>query len=477
MVFSSVTFLFVFLPSLLLIYYLSPKSWRNSVLLSGSLFFYLYGELRYGFVILVSVLGNYIFGVFVDKHRGLPIARLYLNLAIAFNLILLGYFKYLDFFITNINSIVVSWGIPELPNTDITLPIGISFFTFQALSYVIDVYRGQAPVARSLYDLALYICLFPQLIAGPIVRWIDFANQIRKRATSVSEFAYGIRRFILGLGKKVVIANIMGETADDIFALPSNDLSTQLAWFGVSCYALQIYFDFSGYSDMAIGLGRLFGFRFLENFNFPYIAQSMQDFWRRWHISLSTWFRDYLYIPLGGNRCGQWRVYANLLVVFALCGLWHGASWNFVLWGLLHGSFLILERLGLGNIIQRLWRPLRHLYVGLVVLAGWVLFRVDTPEIALDYFRVMLGLGINGFDLQSTHAYFSREACLIFALGLVGCTPILGKAEQYLGRLCSARISRVLLPLFRVAYSAVIFIAAIACLAARTHNPFIYFRF
>ena len=345
MVFSSTIFLFFFLPLTLLAYFVVGPRGRNLILLAASLLFYAWGETVYLLVMLFSIAANYLFGLLIDRARergsrgGTAFA-----LAVATNLGLLGFFKYANFFVDNLNQVLPVLGLAPMDIGRVHLPIGISFFTFQALSYIIDLYRNETAVQRSLLNFALYKALFPQLIAGPIVRYRDVAREIEQRTVSLDDFASGVQRFIIGLGKKVLIANVMGRAADTIFATPAETLPATLAWTGSIAFMLQIYFDFSGYSDMAIGLGRMFGFHFLENFNYPYIARSVREFWRRWHISLSTWFRDYLYIPLGGNRHGPVRTGANLLLVFLLCGLWHGASWTFLIWGVYHGIFLVLER-------------------------------------------------------------------------------------------------------------------------------------
>ncbi|MBE0586337.1 MAG: MBOAT family protein, partial [Desulfofustis sp.] len=331
MVFSSTIFLFVFLPLVLLSYMVAGRKFRNVILLAASLLFYAWGENVFVLLMLISIALNYCFGLLIDhsQQRGWS-GKIPLILALLTNLGLLGFFKYANFLIDNLNTILINLDFEPVEMQAVHLPIGISFFTFQALSYVIDLYRGQASVQKSPINVALYISLFPQLIAGPIVRYHDVAEQIVHRTTRFDDFTYGIRRFIIGLGKKVLVANVLGRTADYMFSLPADSIPAGLAWLGAVSYTLQIYYDFSGYSDMAIGLGRMFGFRFLENFNYPYAAQSIREFWRRWHISLSSWFRDYLYISLGGNRHGATRTYVNLMIVFFLCGLWHGASWTFV---------------------------------------------------------------------------------------------------------------------------------------------------
>jgi alginate O-acetyltransferase complex protein AlgI len=367
----------------------------------------------------------------------------------------------------------------------IHLPIGISFFTFQALSYVIDVYRGTVPAQRNPFHFGLYVSLFPQLIAGPIVRYADVAGQILERTVTREGFARGVQRFIIGLGKKMLIANTLASSADRVFALPAGELTLAAAWLGVVCYALQIYFDFSGYSDMAIGLGRMFGFDFLENFHYPYVARSVTEFWRRWHLSLSTWFRDYVYHPLGGNRQGRARTYANLLIVFFLCGLWHGASWTFIVWGLFHGAFLVLERLGLSRALERAWLPVRHAYTLLVVLVGWVFFRADSLAQAMLFLEAMVGLGAAGLSSMATLEYATLETVLVMMVAIPAATPLLPALQDRANALledCRQR-SWPVWPI-EIAYHgagtlglAALFLLSACTLAAGTYNPFIYFRF
>jgi len=348
------------------------------------------------------------------------------------------------------------------------------------MSYVIDVYRKEAPSQKNPINIALYVALFPQLIAGPIVRYHDIARQIISRTINVNLFASGVRRFIIGLGKKVLIANTVALIVDKVFSYPANQLSVQAAWIGIIAYSLQIYFDFSGYSDMAIGLGRMFGFDFLENFNYPYIAQSVQEFWRRWHISLSTWFRDYLYIPLGGNRKGNKRTYINLFIVFFVTGLWHGASWNFIIWGIFHGTFLIIERIGFGEFLTKIWRPLRHFYTLLVVIIGWVFFRSDSLSYSLSYLKSMFGLGGGSQSFALSNLYLNNEFVITVVIGIIVSTPILGLINNLFNNIKSQVFHNVLQKssmLFANICLFAIFIASIMSLASGTYNPFIYYRF
>lgn len=486
MVFSSAIFLFLFLPVVLILYYLVPARLKNTLLLIASLFFYAWGETFYLGIMLVSIGGNYLAGILLEKYRGVHQARWILALGIALNLLLLGSYKYANFIVDNLNILLLSLQFPAIELAPVHLPIGISFFTFQAISYIFDIYRNEAQVQKNPLNVALYISMFPQLIAGPIVRYHDISRQIIERHVSLTDFSWGSQRFIVGLGKKMLIANPLGLVADQIFALPAGQMDTSLAWLGITCYALQIYFDFSAYSDMAIGLGRLFGFTFLENFNYPYISQSIQEFWRRWHISLSNWFRDYLYIPMGGNRLRPWRVYVNLITVFFLCGLWHGASWNFVIWGMIHGAFLVLEKLGLSTLLSRAWRPLRHVYVLLVVLISWVFFRAEDLPAALSYLSSMFALGKTEAVALHASVYLPPLTQISLAVGAVFSAPLIP--------LLARRISHKLVlepesgigppSILRHAIAAgvilaltTIFTLSSMYVAAGTYNPFIYFRF
>lgn len=376
MLFSSMIFLWLFLPLVFCSYYLIDKRFKNILLLISSIIFYAWGGVSYSLIMLSSIIINYIFALLIDKaieDNDLKNKKIYLALCIIINLSILGYFKYTNFIISIINSLSQN-KIIEL--TNIILPIGISFYTFQALSYVIDVYRGHNKAQKNIFNLALYISFFPQLIAGPIVKYHDIENQILNRNESLENIFYGIKRFIYGLSKKVILANMFALSCDEILKQPADELGTALVWCASVLYTLQIYYDFSGYSDMAIGLGKMFGFNFLENFNYPYISKSIKEFWRRWHISLSTWFKEYLYIPLGGNRKRKLFTYINLLIVFFATGLWHGASYNFILWGLFHGFFLVIERIFLGKLLEKnKLKFINHIYVIFVFVIGWVLFR------------------------------------------------------------------------------------------------------
>ena len=482
MVFSSTIFLFFFLPLTLLAYFVVGPRGRNVILLCASLFFYAWGETVYLLVMLFSIAANYLFGLLIDRarQRGAR-GRLAFIFAVATNLGLLGFFKYANFFVDNLNQVFLFLGLGPIELGRVHLPIGISFFTFQALSYIIDLYRNETQVQRNLLNFALYKSLFPQLIAGPIVRYRDVARQIEERTVTLQDFAAGAQRFIIGLGKKVLIANVMGRTADTIFSVPPETLPAALAWLGSIAFMLQIYFDFSGYSDMAIGLGRMFGFRFLENFNYPYIACSIREFWRRWHISLSTWFRDYLYIPLGGNQQGPARTGANLLLVFLLCGLWHGASWTFLIWGLYHGCFLVLERVPVvRRLLDLLPAVLQHAYVLLVVLIGWVFFRADTFAHALGCLRAMVDFSRPNLYNSQLFLALNNEFYFTLAAAVIGSAPVFALLQRWwTGRTVTAgsATERWVLTTAQVGSLGFVLVYSIAAVIGGAHNPFLYFRF
>jgi len=487
MLFSSINFLFLFLPLILALHSILPSiKLRNFLLLVGSLLFYIDGDGRFVIVIVSSVILNYCLGIWIDKagKEQLFQIKLAITIAVIVNIGLLAYFKYTNFFVENLNLVFEAIDIRPIELAKIHLPIGISFFTFHALSYVIDIYRGKAKAQKDFGKLALYFTFFPQLIAGPIIRYHDVEAQLTNRKITTDDFAEEVRRFIIGLGKKALIANTLAEPVDEIFAIPGNQLSTSVTWLGIICYTLQIYFDFSGYSDMAIGLARMFGFRFLENFNYPYISQSIKEFWRRWHISLSNWFRDYLYIPLGGNRYSPSRTYFNLLVVFLLCGFWHGASWNFIVWGLLHGMFLILERIGIMKLFtESKWLVIRHFYTLTIITMSWVFFRTDTLSHALFFLKTMVGF-VEGTDLEyHVSLYLNFEVVLAILFGMIVSTPVLSKlSKPYDEQIASNSHARnfttnaILSSLVGLSL-AFIFLTSIMKLAAGTYNPFIYFQF
>lgn len=469
MVFSSMIFLWVFFPVVFLLSLLIRKpQHQNILLLVTSLLFYAWGEPRNVLLLLASIVLNWAFGLLIDSFRSR--GKLFLTMDIIVNLALLGYFKYTDFFLNTINFLFPG---ANLPLANIALPIGISFFTFQAMSYVIDLYRGQIKVQRNLLYLALYVSFFPQLIAGPIVKYRDIERQIENRSVDAERIASGFRRFVYGLGKKVLISNLVGQAADNLYALDTASLTGGMAWLCALTYTLQIYYDFSGYSDMAIGLGRMFGFDFLENFRYPYLSTSIREFWRRWHISLSTWFQEYLYIPLGGNRRGNVRTYWNLLVVFFATGMWHGASWNFIAWGLYHGFFSVLERLGLGSLLKR-GKILPRIYTILVVMIGWVFFRADQfRQGAGIVVRMLMPWRYTSTDVI-LGTLVSSEAVLAVVCGILGC----GVLQAAAARQKAAGIAQKWQGSFpEFLFCTAVLLSCILKLAGNTYNPFIYFRF
>ncbi len=493
MVFSSLIFLFAFLPLTLASYAVAGRNHRNFVLLVASLLFYAWGEAGFVLLMVASALVNYGFGLLIDT-RANPHRRWLVLAGVALNLLPLLFFKYTIFLFESLRDITGLSVLPDLLASDIHLPIGISFFTFQAISYLVDVYRSTVKAQRNLLDLALYIALFPQLIAGPIVRYHEISQQLRDRRSDWLDVQEGSRRFLVGLVKKVLIANAMGQVADHVFGLPVESVNAGLAWIGVLAYSLQIYFDFSGYSDMAIGLGRIFGFRFPENFNYPYVARSITEFWRRWHITLSRWFRDYVYIPLGGNREGYARTSFNLVLVFVLCGLWHGAAWTFLVWGLLHGLFLVIERLGFDRVLSRLPVALQHAYTLLVVLLGWVFFRADTLPHALGYLRAMFDFGRPDFLDVYLVTYQNPEFWLFLLAGVVFSTPIgsilmpvrehasadkpnPGQVAAGDGTGTASRLRENIQDMVTVSALLLLSLYAVASLIASGYNPFLYFRF
>ena len=483
MAFTSTVFLFLFLPFVLVSYYVVGPKQRNVLLLFASLFFYAWGETFYVGIMLVSITANYFLGLYIHKFRQTSRAKLLVGFGVVANIGILCWFKYTGFYFQNVNLFLADIGLKPVVLDSVHLPIGISFFTFQALTYIVDVYRGIVPAQRNPIKIALYIALFPQLIAGPIVRYHDIATQINERKSNLQKFSEGIHRFIIGMGKKMLIANPMGEVADLVMGVPGEQLSSSVAWLGIICYTLQIYFDFSGYSDMAIGLGRMFGFKFPENFRYPYISRSIQEFWTRWHISLSLWFKDYLYIPLGGNRVSPLRTYLNLFTVFLLCGLWHGASWNFVLWGMFHGLFLVVERIGLVKILERIWIPFRHAYLLFVVMVGWVFFRLDTFPEALEYLKAMVGLSSGNNVNYHLALYLNIERVTILIIGIICSMPFLNPLQaswrnfQLSGQTKAISGLQWLGAGMEFATLSFIFVLSVIYVAAGTYNPFIYFRF
>lgn len=472
MLFSSVVFLFYFLPVVLVLYYLCRKCTpvKNGILLAASLFFYAWGEPWFVLVMVASILGNYFLALLVDVYRERKSAKFIVVLAVILNIGLLFVFKYLDFFIRNINMAAGK----ELPLTNLALPIGISFFTFQALSYVVDVYRGQGGVQKNPFYVALYIAFFPQLIAGPIVRYSTIDEQIRSRRETWDKFSVGVCRFIAGLGKKVLLSNNFAIVADRIFDnYQMGGMPVTLAWVGSIAYTMQILFDFSGYSDMAIGLGLMFGFKFEENFNYPYISRSIGEFWRRWHISLSTWFKEYIYFPLGGSKVKNMDiVIRNMLVVWLCTGFWHGAEWTFVIWGLLNFMFLVIERFtDLEN--KKGHGILRWCYTMFIVNLGWVIFRAENLVYAGHYIKCMFGFGGNGFFSDYAWMYL-KEYGIFFVIGAFFCVPI-GKRVNYLivKEKMGTDIIDILYPILMMG----IFLICVTYLVKGSYNPFIYFNF
>jgi alginate O-acetyltransferase complex protein AlgI len=479
LLFSSPLFLFCFLPIVLAGYAAASVLGRraqNALLLVSSVLFYAWGEGVYTLVMLASMLMNFAFGRLVDRVRGQQRAeQLAVTMAVTANLCLIAYFKYKHFLLDAVNAVLVRLGSGALANDPVHLPIGISFFTFHALSYVIDVRRGEAPVQKSPARLLLYLSLFPQLVAGPIIRYGDIQSELTDRRASLSDIEYGCLRFVAGLAKKVLLANTCAEFADYAFALPDPHLTAGIAWLGVLAYTLQIYFDFSGYSDMAIGLARLFGFHFKENFAHPYASRSVREFWRRWHISLSSFFRDYLYVPLGGNRGGPMRTHLNLAIVFVLCGLWHGASWTFVGWGAYHGLFLVLERTAFGRAVERLPRALESAYTLLVVMVGWVLFRAESVEVMVRMLKGMLGLHAATPDVWFV-VRMTRELVFALLLGAVLSFPVAQRLGRFVAEL-SAPLARGATRWGLALGTLALLVLSAARLASGTYNPFIYFKF
>lgn len=466
MVFSSTIFLCVYLPLVLLGYYICPKKGRNLFLLIASLVFYAWGEPKYVFLMIFSILVNYIFGRLMDKHReNKKRLKLMLVLSVVIDLGLLSVFKYTDFIITNVNAIFGA----NFDLLNIALPIGISFYTFQAMSYTIDVYRNDVRVQKNLIDFGMYITMFPQLIAGPIVRYADVQDQLAERSVTTADFSEGVMRFVVGLGKKVLLANQMGAVWSEIYAL-GGDVSALMAWTGAIAYTFQIYFDFSGYSDMAIGLGRMFGFKFPENFRYPYQSVSITDFWRRWHITLSTWFKEYLYIPLGGNRRGLARQALNLLIVWSLTGFWHGAGWNFVMWGLYYFVILFIEKLFLLKALDKLPKFFRHVYALLLIIIGWVIFASDDVSVLLPFLGSMFGANgaIGGMDV---YTLLTKAALLVICC--IASTELPKKLFLSAAGAMNEKAAFTLKSVLTIALLAL----SMILLIGDSYNPFLYFRF
>ena len=463
MLFSSLIFLSIFLPVVTGLYFMVKKELRNYVLLVASLIFYAWGEPRYLAIMLLVIIINYVFAILVEneKHK-----KIYLAMAVIGNLSFLVYFKYFNFIIENLNKVINS----RISFIDVIMPIGISFYTFQALSYVIDVYRGEVKAQKSIYNVALYVTFFPQLIAGPIVKYHDIEKEIIKRTVNFQNIYLGLKRFSFGLGKKIIFANTFGAVVDQIFGTNLDVLDYKIMWLGAICYSLQLYFDFSGYSDMAIGLGQIFGFHFLENFNYPYISKSITEFWRRWHISLGSWFKEYLYIPLGGNRKGQKRTYVNLFIVFLATGIWHGASWTFVIWGLWHGIFIIIERYFSIEKYNKMYQKLlRYIYTVLVFIIGWVIFRADTLSNGIKYLRIMFGLKKNLITGYEIGYFLNMKVLILLVIG------ILASVSAF--KFIFIERNTVKYKIAINVFSLIIIIISMILISSSTYNPFIYFRF
>ncbi len=473
MVFSSLLFLFRFLPAVLLLYYIAPRKIRNLVLLLFSLLFYAWGEPKYVFLMLFSITMDFFMGQMVAKSKARnnrKAAKRFLTISIVVNLSILAFFKYADFIIGTINSVA---GL-SLPMLSIPLPIGISFFTFQTMSYVIDVYKGATKVQKNWVNYGTYVSMFPQLIAGPIVQYKTIAEQMEHRKENASDFAEGIHRFLLGMGKKVLLANTIGLLCDAVMALEITQVPVLTAWLGAIAYTFQIYFDFSGYSDMAIGLGKMFGFHFLENFNYPYISRSITEFWRRWHISLSSWFKEYVYIPLGGNRRGVLLQARNILVVWMLTGIWHGASWNYVLWGVYYGILLMLEKFLLKPVLKHLPGVLQNVYTMVLVIFGWVLFKCEDLSYCFSYLKAMVG-GFHAGWIGRESMYLLRNYGALLVILLFGCTMIPKKiGHRITGKFGETSWIGLVL---RIVWYGGIFLISLAYLVDATYNPFLYFRF
>ncbi|GAB4048636.1 MBOAT family O-acyltransferase [Spirosoma litoris] len=479
MLFSSAIFLFLYFPVFILVYYLLPTQWRNTFLFFASLLFYAWGENIVVIVLLLSICINFSAGRLIENGY----RRVGLWVSLVGSLSLLFYYKYANFLVDSVRGLAEMLDLPiadSLTIPSVALPIGISFYTFQGISYTLDVYWGRIRANRSFLDYGTYVAMFPHQIAGPIVRYADIAPELAQRTTSLEKFGVGAERFIIGISKKLLLANTFASVADTIFNAPADSYPTETAWLGIIAYSLQIYFDFSGYSDMAIGLGKMLGFDFKENFNYPYIARSIQDFWRRWHISLSSWFRDYLYIPLGGNRGSKVRTYRNLLIVFFITGLWHGASWNFIIWGLYHGLFLLIERAGWGKLLEKIWPPLAHVYTILVLLVGWVFFRANTMPEAIRYLQGMIGVGNIGRIALPISYFLNTEVIVTLLVGFILATPVYLRFQRWWSRIQARLVYTPALYLMNTVYVLGLyglFIMAVMYLAADTYNPFIYFRF
>ena len=473
MVFSSLLFLFRFLPVVLVLYFVTPRKWRNLFLFLASLVFYAWGEPVYVLIMLFSTVLDYNHGRMVEKYLKLgdeKKAKFYVISSMLINLLVLGVFKYADFLIGSMNNLLGT----QLPLLNLALPIGISFYTFQTMSYTVDVYRGQAKAQKDMIAFGAYVALFPQLVAGPIVQYKTIAEQLTERRENVNQFAYGIRRFVLGLGKKVLLANNNGYLWDTISVMDTREMSVLMAWIGAVSFTFQIYFDFSGYSDMAIGLGNMFGFRFLENFNYPYVSKSVTEFWRRWHISLGSWFREYVYIPLGGNRCNVARQVRNLALTWCLTGIWHGASWNFLLWGVYYGFFIIIEKMFLLKWMEKWTVFFRHLYTLFIVVVGWVIFAFDNMEKGAEYLKVMFCMGGKGL-VDDNAMYYLIMYGLTFIILIASSTELPKKLAKHVLVMLKGR--EMVKWILEILCLSLVVLASVAYLVNSSYNPFLYFRF
>ena len=473
MVFSSLLFLFRFLPVVLALYFVTPRKWRNLFLFLASLVFYAWGEPVYVLIMLFSTVLDYNHGRMVERYLKLgdeKKAKFYVISSMLINLLVLGVFKYADFLIGSMNNLLGT----QLPLLNLALPIGISFYTFQTMSYTVDVYRGQAKAQKDMIAFGAYVALFPQLVAGPIVQYKTIAEQLTERRENVNQFAYGIRRFVLGLGKKVLLANNIGYLWDTISVMDTREMSVLMAWIGAVSFTFQIYFDFSGYSDMAIGLGNMFGFRFLENFNYPYVSKSVTEFWRRWHISLGSWFREYVYIPLGGNRCNVARQVRNLALTWCLTGIWHGASWIFLLWGVYYGFFIIIEKMFLLKWMEKWTVFFRHLYTLFIVVVGWVIFAFDNMEKGAEYLKVMFCMGGKGL-VDDNAMYYLIMYGLTFIILIASSTELPKKLAKHVLAILKGR--EMVKWILEILCLSLVVLASVAYLVNSSYNPFLYFRF
>ncbi len=475
MVFSSIVFLCIFFPAVVILYYTCPKRLRNFFLLLASLLFYAWGEPRYIVIMLFSTIFDYCNGrfleYFISKGRKHTFGRLVLIISVIGNLGILCFFKYTDFAVTIINSVAGT----DYSLLGLALPIGISFYTFQTMSYTIDVYRGNVTAQHNLISFGMYVCMFPQLIAGPIVRYSDIQNEINTRKTSLSLCASGMQRFLLGLGQKDLLANQIGALWDEISSLQTGDLSMALAWLGALSYTFQIYFDFSGYSDMAIGLGEMFGFHFPENFNYPYESKSITEFWRRWHMTLSGWFREYVYIPLGGNQKGHARQIFNLLIVWFLTGLWHGAGWNFILWGLYFFVLLTLEKLFLLNVLNRLPSFFQRLYALFLIVLGWVIFACEDLSKLKSYIKMLAGISVPAVNRLALYEWTSHAVFLVILAA--ASTSMMKKAAEKVSQKFPMPAGQAILFWLKSTWCMLILVCSMAMLVSGSYNPFLYFRF